>query len=117
MNFGANLLPILSPFGVEEAARREDRPGGQPHARRLLDPRQQRGADRRDFAVFLFDRVLGGDDDAGPLQRLGEDFVEGGEDRVGEDVGAGDEGDADHDREGRRQGAHLARPEALEARG
>src|SRR5436305_4822397 len=99
---------------VEEAPGGEDRAGGQTHPARLLHPRQQRGGDRRGFAVFLLDRVLGGDDDAGPAQRLAEDFVEGGEDRVGEDVGAGDEGDAEDDGEDRRQGPHLARPETLQ---
>ena len=33
MNLGANLAPIVSPFGVEEAARGEDRAGREPHAR------------------------------------------------------------------------------------
>ena len=117
MNLGANLLPIFSPSASKKPPGVKIAPAASFTPGRLLHPRQQRGADRRHFAVFLFDRVLGGDDDAGALQRLAEDFVEGGEDRVGEDVGAGDEGDADDDREGRRQRAHLARPEALEARG
>ena len=89
-------------------------PGGDADAGYPLHFGQQRGRDGRDFAVFLFDRVLRADDDAGPLQRVAEDFVEGGEDRVGEDVGAGNEGDPDHHREGRTQRPRLARPEALD---
>src|SRR3954468_7501631 len=105
----------LFALGVEEAAGGEDRARRQAYAARLLHGGQQRGGNRRRFPVFLLDRVLGGDDDAGPTQRLAEDFVEGSEDRVGEDIRAGDEGDSEDDREGRRQGPHLAGPEALEA--
>jgi hypothetical protein len=111
---GGEFVADLVALGVEEAAGREDRPRRQLHPRRLLDPRQQRGADRRYFAVVLFDRILGGDDDAGAAQRLAEDFVEGGEDRVGEDEAAGDEGDADDHRERGPESADLAGPEALE---
>jgi hypothetical protein len=112
----ASLLPTVQKTrGVRLAAGAIFTPGGFAHARRPHDPRQQRGADGRNFPAFLFDRVLGGDDDAGSLQRLAEDLVEGGEDRVGEDEGAGDEGDAEEDGEARQQGPDLASPEALEA--
>ena len=111
---GGEFVADLLALGVEEATGREDRPRRQLHPGSPLDPRQQRGADRRHFAVVLLDRVLGADDDAGPAQRLFEDFVEGGEDRVGEDEAAGDEGDADDHREGGPERPDLAGPEALE---
>ncbi len=114
MNLGANCDPICS-FSASKKA-----PGVKICPVATLTPCTRftfgstAALEARDLAGFLSHLVFGGDHDVGLRQRVFEDFVEGGEGRVGEDVGAGDEGDADHDRQGRRQGTHLARPEALD---
>jgi hypothetical protein len=55
-------------------------------------------------------------DDIGARGDLVEQLVEGGVHRVGEHVGAGDETDAEHDRQGRERQAELVREEAAEHR-
>ena len=114
MNLGANCeptcsLPLKIPPGVKIVAR------GEGHARHLAHLLQQRGGERRRRGVRLLgDRLARGDDDRGPLQRVAEDLVERLVDRVGEDVGPGDQRDADQHREHRAERARLARPEALD---
>ena len=59
---------------------------------------------RRDALVRVAaDRALAGDHGVGVLVDLGEDGAERGLDRVGEDVGAADHRDAEHDRDRRQQ--------------
>src|ERR1044072_5608360 len=108
--FGADRLVVR----VEESAGSADRARGHPHPFHPLHLRQHSSAEARHLAGFLADLLFRRDHDLGLRQRVFEDFVEGGEGRVGDDVGAGDEGDADHRREDRGQGADTARPEALE---
>ncbi len=60
------------------------------------------------------ERVLGANDQVGSLRGLIEELVERGVHRVGEDVGAGDEAHADHDRQRGQEQAELLGQDALD---
>jgi len=118
MNLGANWrADCFFALRVEEATGVKSRAGGLPHPGRCWIRGRSAALTVGTSRVFLFDRVLRRDHDAGPLQRLAEDFVEAAKSRVGEDVGAGDESDPESRPRSRSRGPAPCAPDALEREG
>src|SRR5262249_28331177 len=92
----------------------EDLAGRALDVAEALDPGEEGRRYRRRAALRERHGRLAGDHRRGVLVRARADLIERRLDRVGQDVGAADHGDAEHDRQRRQQGPELAPREPLE---
>jgi hypothetical protein len=100
---------------IQERAGREDAAGGFGDARHSAHLAEHRIGDRRFLRALFAPQRLGRRDDDGVALGGGlEDAGEGPVDRVGEDVRAGHQRDAERDRDGGQHDAQLALQEAAQ---